>query len=94
MSICLGRTLPRCKLVELNSHALFSKFFGESGKAVSKLFSAIESILQSDKNAFMVIFIDEVESLATTRQYSVDSIEPRDTLRIRRRFFLIARVGY
>ena len=32
---------------------------------------------------FVCLFIDEIESLANTRQYSTSSNEPRDSLRVR-----------
>lgn len=50
---------------------------------MTKLFRKIESILNAQKNTFVIIFIDEVESLTSARQHSADSHEPRDALRVR-----------
>ncbi len=82
LSIRLGKRLPSCKLVEIDAHSLFSKYFSESGKAVSKLFGTIESMLDEEENTFVCIFIDEIESLASTREHSMKSNEPQDTLRV------------
>lgn len=83
LSIRLKKTYPTCKLVEFDAHSLFSRYFGESGKLVTKLFGKIESMLNAQKNTFVVIFIDEVESLTSARQHLADSHEPRDALRVR-----------
>ncbi|KAL6716190.1 hypothetical protein ACLMJK_005756 [Lecanora helva] len=69
------------KLVEVDAQSLFSKYFSESGKAVSKVFDKVESMLVADENTFICIFIDEIESLASSRQHSVNSNEPQDSLR-------------
>lgn len=83
LSIRLKRTYPTSKLVEFDAHLLLSRYFGESGKLVTRLFGNIESMLEVQKNTFVVIFIDEVESLTSARQHSADSQEPRDALRVR-----------
>jgi len=53
-------------LLEINAHSLFSKYFSESGKLVMKMFSRIKEYLE-DLNTFVVILIDEVESLTAAR---------------------------
>lgn len=50
---------------------------------MTKLFRKIESMLNAQKNTFVIIFIDEVESLTSARQHSAESHEPRDALRVR-----------
>lgn len=40
-------------------------------------------MLDAQKNTFVIIFIDEVESLTSARQNSADGHEPRDALRVR-----------
>ena len=77
----LSQQYPLCKLIEFDAHSLFSKFFSESGKLVSALFAKIEALLDEDDGAFVFLFIDEIESLASARQYSTSSNEPRDSLR-------------
>jgi SpoVK/Ycf46/Vps4 family AAA+-type ATPase len=49
---------------------------------VSTLFRKIEAMLDQDNDTFVFVFIDEIESLANTRQYSASSNEPRDSLRV------------
>ena len=57
-------------LVEVNAHSLFSKWFSESGKLVSKLFSKIHELLEDEEGGLVIVLIDEVESLAAARQVS------------------------
>jgi len=66
-------------LLEINAHSLFSKYFSESGKLVMKMFSRIKEYLE-DLNTFVVILIDEVESLTAARSASKD--EPSDAIRV------------
>lgn len=82
LSIRLGDQYPFCKLIEIDAHSLFSKYFSESSKLVSKIFKKIEAILDTEEGTFVCIFIDEVESLASARQYSAGNNEPRDALRV------------
>lgn len=44
------------KLVEINSHSLFSKWFSESGKLVQRLFSMVTEMVD-DEDGFVVILI-------------------------------------
>lgn len=44
------------KLVEINSHSLFSKWFSESGKLVQGLFSKITNMIE-DGSTFVVVMI-------------------------------------
>lgn len=82
LSIRLGHRYHSSKLIEFDAHSLFSKFFSESGKLVTKLFGVIESLLNTEENTFVCVFIDEVESLANARQHSAGNHEPRDALRV------------
>lgn len=69
------------KLVEINSHSLFSKWFSESGKLVQRLFSMVTEMVE-DSHGFVVILIDEVESLTAARSASSSGTEPSDALRV------------
>lgn len=69
------------RLLEVNSHSLFSKWFSESGKLVQQLFSSI-STLAEDEDLFLVVLIDEVESLTAARAGAVEGREPSDALRV------------
>lgn len=44
------------RLVEINSHSLFSKWFSESGKLVQKLFDTINE-MAADEGCFVVVMI-------------------------------------
>ena len=82
LSIRLSKKYATSKLIEIDVQSLFSKYFGESGKVVSKLFDMVEAILQQEPQTFVCVLIEEVEGLASTRQHSVTSHEPQDALRV------------
>lgn len=67
--------------MEINSQSLSSKYFGESGKLVSKMIENIETMLDEDDEAFVCVFIDEVETLTAKREHAVQGKEPHDAMR-------------
>ncbi|KAE8597331.1 hypothetical protein XENTR_v10016429 [Xenopus tropicalis] len=69
------------QLVEINSHSLFSKWFSESGKLVTKMFQKIHELI-NDKEALVFVLIDEVESLTAARKASRAGTEPSDAIRV------------
>lgn len=77
------------KLIEINSHSLFSKWFSESGKLVHRLFDMIHELV-SDESGFVVLLIgsyarltlDEVESLTKARNSAAAGVEPSDAIRV------------
>ncbi|KXS19753.1 AAA-domain-containing protein, partial [Gonapodya prolifera JEL478] len=81
LSVRLSNRFAYGKLIEINSHSLFSKWFSESGKLVMKMFSTI-SELASDDDAFVTVLIDEVESLTAARRAAVGGSEPSDAVRV------------
>ncbi|KAJ8959134.1 hypothetical protein NQ318_022392 [Aromia moschata] len=68
-------------LIEINSHSLFSKWFSESGKLVTKMFTKIKEIVENP-SIFVCVLIDEVESLAHARNQCVSGNEPSDSIRV------------
>ncbi|KAL2634595.1 hypothetical protein R1flu_006074 [Riccia fluitans] len=68
-------------LVEVNAHSLFSKWFSESGKLVTKLFQRIEEFVE-DGSTLVFVLIDEVESLTAARQAAFSGSEPSDSIRV------------
>ncbi|KAJ1924523.1 hypothetical protein IWQ60_005138 [Tieghemiomyces parasiticus] len=67
-------------LCEINSHALFSKWFSESGKLVAQAFSKLQELAEAGP---VLVLIDEVESLATSRaQSAARGNEPSDAVRV------------
>ncbi|PWN33502.1 AAA-domain-containing protein [Meira miltonrushii] len=81
LSIRLADRYSYGKLIEVNSHSLFSKWFSESGKLVQKMFSMIQE-MASDPDAFIVVLIDEVESLTASRASASSGTEPSDAIRV------------
>ena len=66
---------------ELNSSSLFSKWFSESSHNLTKFFEDMIEIC-SDPFIFIIILIDEIESLSISRKCSLSSNEPSDMLRV------------
>ncbi|KAG8865286.1 hypothetical protein FRB96_000176 [Tulasnella sp. 330] len=81
LSIRLSERYPTAKLVEINSHSLFSKWFSESGKLVQRLFASVTDMVE-EEGTFVVLLIDEVESLTAARAGAVAGTEPSDALRV------------
>ncbi|XP_015683389.1 pachytene checkpoint protein 2 homolog [Protobothrops mucrosquamatus] len=69
------------QLIEINSHSLFSKWFSESGKLVTKMFQKIQELID-DKDALVFVLIDEVESLTAARNAFQAGTEPSDAIRV------------
>ncbi|MEW5298280.1 MAG: hypothetical protein WDW38_000989 [Sanguina aurantia] len=80
LTIGLGGRYRQGQLVEVNAHSLFSKWFSESGKLVSKLFAKITEMVEEADNIVFVL-IDEVESLTSARKAAVSGSEPSDSIR-------------
>ncbi|NXU63932.1 PCH2 protein, partial [Horornis vulcanius] len=69
------------QLIEINSHSLFSKWFSESGKLVTKMFQKIQDLVD-DRDALVFVLIDEVESLTAARSAFKAGTEPSDAIRV------------
>jgi SpoVK/Ycf46/Vps4 family AAA+-type ATPase len=82
LSIRLAQSFTATKLVEVNSHTLLSKWFGESSKLVGKLFDTI-ALGAVDESLLTVVIIDEVETLAGSREKASQANECGDTIRVR-----------
>ncbi|CAK9785552.1 AAA-domain-containing protein [Cutaneotrichosporon oleaginosum] len=76
-----GKYPHGAKLIEINSHSLFSKWFSESGKLVQKVFDKVQEYL-GDPECLVVVMIDEVESIAVSRATAMMGSEPSDTVRV------------
>ncbi|KAF9498552.1 P-loop containing nucleoside triphosphate hydrolase protein [Pleurotus eryngii] len=81
LSIRLSHRYPNSRLLEINSHSLFSRWFSESGKLVQRLFSSITELVE-EEDTFVVVLIDEVESLTAARAGAMAGTEPSDGLRV------------
>lgn len=81
LSIRLGDQFSKAVLVEVNANALYSKFFGESGKLIESTFDEVQG-LAKDRARLVIVIIDEVETIASSRQRSTASNECSDGLRV------------
>lgn len=81
LSIRLSSRYSYGQFVEINSHSLFSKWFSESGKLVTKMFQKIQQLID-DKDALVFVLIDEVESLTAARNACQSGTEPSDAIRV------------
>ncbi|OOF95871.1 hypothetical protein ASPCADRAFT_168612 [Aspergillus carbonarius ITEM 5010] len=81
LAIRLGKHYPQSKLFEINAHSLGSKFFGESGKLVNRMFESIELLLEAEEDTFVCVFMDEIETLASRRDRALSGNEPFDAIR-------------
>ncbi|GAB6033775.1 Pachytene checkpoint protein 2 [Chamberlinius hualienensis] len=80
LSIRLSDRYRFGQLIEVNSHSLFSKWFSESGKLVMQMFNSVREII-SDDSCFIILLIDEVESLSRSRSSALSGTEPSDAIR-------------
>lgn len=67
--------------MEINSHSIMSKWFSESGKLVQRLFTKVLELVE-DESTFVVVLIDEVESLTSARAGAMSGKEPSDAVRV------------
>ncbi|KAL5488145.1 hypothetical protein ACEPAI_6253 [Sanghuangporus weigelae] len=81
LSIRLIDRYPKTHLFEINSHSLFSRWFSESGKLVQNLFSTVSEMAREEED-FVILLIDEVESLTSARSSAISGNEPSDALRV------------
>ena len=50
------KSYSHARLLEINSHSLFSKWFSESGKLVQRLFHSITELVE-EEDSFVVVLI-------------------------------------
>ncbi|KAM6449363.1 pachytene checkpoint protein 2 homolog isoform 1-T3 [Liasis olivaceus] len=81
LTIRLSHRYRYGQLIEINSHSLFSKWFSESGKLVTKMFQKIQELID-DKDVLVFVLIDEVESLTAARSAFQAGTEPSDAIRV------------
>uniref|UniRef100_A0A336KI68 CSON010794 protein n=2 Tax=Culicoides sonorensis TaxID=179676 RepID=A0A336KI68_CULSO len=80
LGIRMKKDFAYTHLIEINCHSLFSKWFSESGKLVMQLFGTILELIENP-NSLVCVLIDEVESIAYSRN-TVTSSEPTDSIRV------------
>lgn len=88
LSIRLRNVFPSAGLVEISTNSMLSKWFGESGKLVSEAFERVHGIAQN-RQMLVCVVIDEIESIAGSRQKSTAGKECQDSLRVCHLFDLL-----
>ncbi|CAL1188666.1 unnamed protein product [Candida parapsilosis] len=69
-------------ILEFSTGEIFSKYFGESPKKLSSLLSSVEQLLLRHPSSYVFLLVDELETIATSREKSVGNNEVSDGLRI------------
>ncbi|CAR23603.1 Pch2p [Lachancea thermotolerans CBS 6340] len=71
-------------VVELSCSRIFSRWFGESAKNLEKIFQDLERLLMSslNQNRFVCLLMDEVETLASSRESLMKKNETTDGIRV------------
>jgi SpoVK/Ycf46/Vps4 family AAA+-type ATPase len=80
ISIRLNSSYKRTKFIQIKTATLLSKFYSQSAKQVDEIFNAIGGTCEEDPEQFICILIDEVESIASSRESSMHG-EVQDSLR-------------
>lgn len=80
ISIRLGSTYLQTMFLQIKTATLLSKYYSESAKKVDEIFTAIEDMCEDDPQKFVCVLIDEVESIANSREFSMHG-EAQDSLR-------------
>ncbi|KAI7492558.1 hypothetical protein KC357_g1209 [Hortaea werneckii] len=80
LSIRLNDVFPKATLVEVNTNSMLSKYFGESGKLIGAMFEKVHAMAQ-DPAALICVIIDEIETIAGSRERSTTGGECNDGLR-------------
>ncbi|CCH62653.1 hypothetical protein TBLA_0H03710 [Henningerozyma blattae CBS 6284] len=75
---------PKGILVELQCSKIFSRWFGESTKNISTIFNDIHKLLKiyEGRNIFVCLLIDEVETIALSRQSLLGKNESMDSVKV------------
>ncbi|KAI0993975.1 hypothetical protein K3495_g14209 [Podosphaera aphanis] len=81
ISIRLNTTYNQTRLVQIKTATLLSKYYSESARKVDEIFNKIARMCQEDSEEFVCVLIDEVESIASSREFSTKNGESQDSLR-------------
>ena len=82
LSIRLGSYFSEGRLVQISSQSMHSRWFGQSGKLVSRMFDEIHKMAEQDEQVLIIVMIDEVESLTSSREKATQGNECNDALRV------------
>lgn len=68
-------------MIEVRAATLLSKYFSESAKIVDQIFSELDVLCESQNDLFVCVLIDEIESIALSREETISGAEVHDALR-------------
>lgn len=74
ISIRLGAKYKSTELVQIKTAVLLSKYFSESAKHVDEIFTKISHMCSEDPETFVCVLIDEVESIAISREVGTEKL--------------------
>jgi SpoVK/Ycf46/Vps4 family AAA+-type ATPase len=81
ISMRLSSKHTRTKLFEIKTATLPSKYFSQSAKEVEALFSTISRMAEESEGQFICVLMDEVETIANSRERISETGEAQDSLR-------------
>ncbi|OBT62938.1 hypothetical protein VE03_07886 [Pseudogymnoascus sp. 23342-1-I1] len=81
LAIRLNRTFGNTILLQLNSATLLSQYFGQSAAKIHSIFEALAVQLAETPKTLTVLLIDEIESLAASRETANARNEVHDAVR-------------
>jgi len=81
ISIRLSSTYKSTKLIQIKTAVLLSKYYSESAKHVDDIFNMIISMCEERSDGFICVLVDEVESIASSREFSTQHGESLDSMR-------------
>jgi len=82
LSTRLGSQFSEGRLIEISSQSMHSRWFGQSGKLVSRMFDEIHAMAEQDDQCLVCVMIDEIESLTASREKATQGNECNDALRV------------
>jgi pachytene checkpoint protein 2 len=80
LSVALYPRFRECRLIEMNTSSMFSCWFGESASLVDQCFNAAFD-RAADPETFVCLLIDEIESIAGSREKALGAQEVADSAR-------------
>ncbi|KFY39351.1 hypothetical protein V494_04018 [Pseudogymnoascus sp. VKM F-4513 (FW-928)] len=81
LSIRLNKTFEETTLFQLNAATLLSQYFGQSAVKIHSIFEALAAQSLESPKTLIVLLIDEIESLAASREKANDRHEVHDAVR-------------
>ncbi|RDW77044.1 hypothetical protein BP6252_05097 [Coleophoma cylindrospora] len=81
ISIRFNQKYHEALLIEVNTATLLSKYFSESAKQVDEVFTKVEQMCGENPDRFICLLIDEVESIAASRELGSKRGEVQDAIR-------------